>query len=115
MTVSVEGPGLQAPPADALEAFFETESGLAVLARDGSAESVRLLESRRDGELLYLHAEDDSVLPGTESAYWRAIFGLNGRLVSVTLLGVAGRPIASEDGFRTLQTQINELIAANAA
>lgn len=115
MTVSVEGVGSQAPPADALEAFFETESGLAVLARDGSAQSVRLLESRRDGELLYLHAEDDSVLPGTENAYWRAIFGLNGRLVSVTLLGVAGRPIASEIGFQTLQTQIKELIAANAA
>jgi hypothetical protein len=73
------------------------------------------LESRRDGERLYLHAEDDSVLPGTASEYWRAIFGLNGRLISVTLLGVYGRPIAPAEGFATLESQIEELIAANAA
>ncbi|NNE89850.1 MAG: hypothetical protein HKN27_17415 [Silicimonas sp.] len=114
MTVSIEGAGLQAPPAAALEAFFETDSGLAVLARDGIAQSVRVLESRRDGEHLYLRAEDKSALPGAESEYWRAIFGLNGRLVSVTLLGLAGRPIAPAEGFATLQSQIEELIVANA-
>lgn len=115
MTVAVEAVGLQAPPADALEAFFATDDGLAVLARDGSAESVRLLESKRDGEMLYLHAEDDSALPGASSDYWRALFGLNGRLVSVTLLGIAGRPISSAEGLDALQSQIEQLIAANAA
>ncbi|MEO9826960.1 MAG: hypothetical protein ABJF50_21380 [Paracoccaceae bacterium] len=115
MTVSVESAGLQAPPADALEAFFGTDDGLAVLARDGNAESVRLLESKRDGELLYLHAEDATVLPGTSPDYWRALFDLKGRLVSVTLLGIAGRPISSAEGLAALQSQIEQLIAANAA
>lgn len=115
MTVSVEGPGFQAPPADALEAFFDTDAGLAVLARDGDAESVRLLESKRDGERLYLHAKDDSALPGVSTDYWRALFGLNGRLVSVTLLGLSGRPISSAEGLAALQSQIERLIAANAA
>ena len=115
MTVSVEGPGLKAPPADALEAFFETDDGLAVLARDGNADSVRLLETKRDGEMLYLHAVDNSVLPGATANYWRALFGLNGRLVSVTLLGIADQPFTSTEGLAALQSQIEELIAANAA
>lgn len=115
MTVSVESAELQAPPADALEAFFDTDDGLAVLARDGNADSVRLLESKRDGELLYLHAQDDSELPGVASDYWRALFGLNGRLISVTLLGISGRPITSAEGLAALQSQIERMIAANAA
>lgn len=115
MTVSVEGAGLQAPPADTLEAFFDTDDGRAALAHDGNAESVRLLESKRDGERLYLHAKDDSALPGVSSDYWRALFGLNGRLVSVTLLGISGRPISSSEGLSALKSQIDRLIAANAA
>lgn len=115
ITVSVEAAGLQAPPAEALEAFFGTGDGLAVLARDGNAKSVRLLESRRDGERLFLHAEDASALPGAANEYWRALFGLNGRLVSVTLLGISGRPISPAEGMAMLQSQVDELIAANAA
>ena len=115
MTVTVEGAGLAPPPAEALEAFFATDDGLSVLARDGNAQSVRLLESKRVGERLYLHAEDESALPGASTDYWRALFGLNGRLVSVTLLGLSGRPISSAEGLAALQSQIEELIAANAA
>lgn len=115
MTVSVEGPGFAAPPVDTLEAFFETDAGLAALARDGDAESVRLLESTRDGERLFLHTKDDSALPGVSSDYWRALFALNGRLVSITLLGLSGRPISSAEGLAALQSQIERMIAANAA
>lgn len=113
MTVSVEAIGLEAPPADALEAFFETDDGLAVLARDGNADNVRLLESKRDGERLYLHAEDQTPVPGAADDYWRALFGLNGRLVSVTFLGISGRDVTSAEGLFILQSQIEQLIAAN--
>lgn len=115
LTVSVEGAGFQAPPGEALEAFFGTEDGLSVLAHDGNGEHVRLLESRREGENLFLHAEDSSALPGAAHDYWRALFGLNGRLISVTLLGISGRPIDPIDGLATLRSQIEELIVANNA
>lgn len=115
LTVAIEGAGFQAPTAAALEAFFKTEEGLSVLARDGNGAHVRLLESRREGELLFLHAEDSSALPGAAHDYWRALFGLNGRLISVTLLGISGRPIDPTVGLATLQSQVEEMIAANGA
>ena len=114
MTVSVDNDASGTAPAEVLDAFFATTQGRAALARDGRASSVRILESRQADDALFLHAVDQSGFPAAAAEdYWRAIFDLGGRFVTVSLVGLSDDPIAREDGLRTLQQQVNRLRAAN--
>ena len=114
ITVSVDNSANGTAPAEVLDAFFATERGRAALARDGRADSVRILESRQSDDALFLHAIDRSGFPASAAEdYWRAIFDLGGRFVTVSLVGLSDDPIAREDGLRTLQQQVNRLRAAN--
>ena len=45
---------------DALEAFFRSDDGRALLSRSGDAESVQILDTRRQGGMFLLHARDTS-------------------------------------------------------
>ena len=111
VTVSVDGAA--APTTDELQGFFGTDAGRATLARDGRAESVEILETRREDDLLYLRAADRSAAPGTDPRTWRALFDLGGHFVSVSLYGLRDRPIARDEGLATLSAQVNELRAVN--
>lgn len=115
VTVSVERTVGDIPPASDLEAFFATEAGRAALARDGRADSVRILETRREGDLLFVHAQDASAgaVPGVAEDYWRALFDMDGRFVSVSLVGLSSKPIDRSDGIATLEAQVDELKSAN--
>ncbi len=114
MTVSVDNDASGTAPADVLDAFFATSQGRAALARDGRASSVQILETRQADDALFLHAIDRSGLPADAAEdYWRAIFDLGGRFVSVSLVGLSDDPITREDGLRTLRRQVNRLRAAN--
>ncbi len=114
MTVSVDNDAWGTAPAEVLDAYFATAEGRAALARDGRASSVRILESRQADDALFLHAVDRSGFPATAAEdYWRAIFDLGGRFVTVSLVGLSDAPIPREDGLRTLQQQVNRLRAAN--
>lgn len=114
ITVSVDNTASGTAPADVLDAYFATERGRAALARDGRAESVRILETRQSGDALFLHAIDRSGVPfNAAEDYWRAIFDLGGRFVTVSLVGLADDPIDRATGLRTLQAQVNRIRAAN--
>ena len=114
VTVSVDGVGEGVPSAAALEQFFSSDLGRAALARDGRPESVTILESRRQGELLFLHTEDRSATEAQAEDYWRALFGVNGRFVTVSLVGSADQPIPRDQGLATLAAQVQRLKSANA-
>lgn len=115
VTVSVENRGGDLPPAEVLQEFLTSESGKAALARDGSAGSVQILEARRGEDLLLLHLEDRSIrpVPGVSQDYWRAIFGLGGRFVTVSLVELDGRPIEVPEGFQTLTAQVERIRTTN--
>jgi hypothetical protein len=115
VTVSVDNRAGDPPPADVLQAFLSSDQGRAALARDGSAGSVAILEARRADDLLLLHVEDRSIRPvaGVAQDYWRALFGLDGRFVSVSLVGLDGQPIESFEGFETLTAQVERIRTAN--
>ncbi|MDJ1016874.1 MAG: hypothetical protein QNJ35_10210 [Paracoccaceae bacterium] len=116
ITVSVESAEASAPPADLLEDFFATEEGRAALARDGEAESVRILETRREGEALLIHAVDRSGVPAEAAEdYWRALFDVNGRFVTVSLISLAEDPVSRAAGLATLEAQMSLLRAENGA
>jgi len=114
VTVSVEDAATGVPPADTLEAFLVTAPGRAALARDGRATSVDILETRRSGETLYLHAVDRSGWPRSVAQdYWRALFDIDGRFVTVSLVGLSKTPISRDDGLATLDAQIERLVDVN--
>jgi hypothetical protein len=115
VTVLVDGLAETAPPAALLEQFFASNAGRAALARDGRADSVTIIETYREGELLFLHAEDRSAgrLPDESGEYWRALFDMNGRFVTVSLVGLANRPIPRAAGLAALTAQIDQLKNAN--
>ena len=114
MTVSVDNDASGTAPAEILDAFFATENGRAALARDGRASSVRILESRAADDALFLHAVDRSGLPAAAAEdYWRAIFDIGGRFVTVSLVAPSDAPIGREDGLKTLRAQVDRLRAAN--
>ncbi len=86
-----------------LAAFFRTDDGRAALSRDGNAESVDLLETRIEDGILYLHATDSSGQAlGVADEYWRALFGVRDRLLTVTVVAYSSSPLTAGDGVSTL-------------
>ncbi|MHC0052150.1 hypothetical protein [Actibacterium sp. D379-3] len=87
-----------------LKAFFASPAGRAALARDGRAESVRVIRtSTRDGVFI-IHARDSSPdsTPGLSEDVWRAIFDVNGQIVSASVSALEGHPISDDAGLATL-------------
>lgn len=113
VTVSVETEPGSLPDGETLRKFFVSDDGRAALARDGQPESVAILETRLEDDLLYLHAADASAAPGASNEIWRALFGLGGRFVVVSFYSRLEDAIESEDGLNTLAAQVARLRAAN--
>lgn len=88
---------------DQLAGFFATSDGRATLSRSGNAADVDLLQTRLSGGILYLHASDRSgAEKGIAPEYWRALFAVRDRLLSVSVVGFADRPLTADNGLRTL-------------
>ncbi|MDJ1009141.1 MAG: hypothetical protein QNJ13_15100 [Paracoccaceae bacterium] len=119
LTVLVSPEGAGAPLSAASEAqlvrFFESEDGRTALSADGRAESVEILELRADDGQIYVRARDLSgARPlGVAEDYWRALFDLNGHLVTATVIGFEARPLDAQDGLRTLSALTARLFREN--
>ncbi len=89
---------------DELEAFFTSTEGRAALARDGRARSITILSTRRKNGAFYLHVRDDSEnrVVSLAPIYWRGLFDVRGRIVTVTVTGFKDRPMSAAVGFATL-------------
>lgn len=83
ITLSVGEPGSSAvlqSGAKALSDYFRSPAGRAALARDGKAGSVRVQQTSVVDGALVLRVVDRAV-----GDYWRVIFGLRGRLVTISV------------------------------
>ncbi|AXX99423.1 hypothetical protein [Profundibacter amoris] len=101
----------------ALAEFFRSKAGRAALSRDGNADTVEVVKTLdRDG-VFYIRARDSSsdILAGAANEYWRALFDVNGRIVSASVFGLREHPIASEKGFEVLRGFTNRIRAGNTA
>ncbi len=113
LTASVDGSGDAVPTHRDLADFFASHNGRAALSRSGNAEAMELgAVFTRDG-VLYLHASE-AVGGGTMAGHsWRAVFEINGRMVTATLRDLADHPIPADEGFRTVEQFVERLVAAN--
>lgn len=106
LTASVSPTSLAAATAsvDQLASFFRSPNGRAALARSGQTSAVRILDMQSRGDAIYIHATDSSVDPadGLTTDYWRGIFDLGGRLVTVSVIGFSKRPITDAASIATL-------------
>ncbi len=118
LTATVSRKSTNPPITDSMPAltdFFTTKAGRAALSRDGNADTVEVVKTLdRDG-VFYIRARDSSsdTLAGAADEYWRALFDVNGRIVSASVFGLRERPIDSKKGFEVLQGFTNRLRAEN--
>lgn len=85
--------------------FFESEPGHAALSRSGQANTVQVLETLAEPGIVLIRAEDSSPFPGGGAApdYWRALFGVGGHLVTLSVLSAANQPMSRSQGLDLLR------------
>ena len=100
-----------------LGAFFRTSQGREALARDGQATSVTMLSASARDDVLFMKVRDTSANPvnGLAQDYWRALFDLRGRIVTLSVNSFQKKPMSSDDGFTTLAEFVARVRAQNPA
>lgn len=100
---------------DRLESFFESDAGRAALARDGRAQSVQVLETRKTENAFHIHARDSSAntIAGITEDYWRGLLDVRGRIVTVSVVGFAGKPMSPSNGLSTLDAFATRILQEN--
>jgi hypothetical protein len=99
-----------------LERLLLSDAGRAALARGGQGEAVRIVETRRAGEVLLLQLDDaraPAADPPAHPRQWRAVFAVEGRMVTATVRTPPQRPLGSDEGFGVLAVFVERLRAAN--
>lgn len=92
-----------------LAAFFETPAGRAALSQSGRAETVTIVQSGASGGVFALRIFETGV-----GDYWRAVFGLSGRLVTLSVQAPMDQSLDPAAGQRLLNATIAALRKANA-
>ncbi len=111
VTVAVGAPGSAVSlnaGAPALAEYFASEAGRATLGRDGNAAAVRIRDIRTVDGRLILHLDDAAT-----GETWRTLFGLRGRLVSVSVSPATLRGKTGEAGKALLERSTTAMIRQN--
>jgi len=79
-----------------LRRFFSSPEGRATLSRKGRAETVKVEEIDTDGALFILHLSDTAPGPGgrLQPHSVRVLTAIGGRIISLSVLGLADRPLS---------------------
>lgn len=116
LTASVASDTGGGPVTDAamaqMERFLASPDGRAALARDGRADSVTVLSTRTEQGALFIHLRDTSENPvqGVADDYWRGLFDVNGRLVTVSVVSFADQPLTDDAGLSTLRAFLARIL-----
>ncbi|MCL4066617.1 hypothetical protein M3484_08535 [Pseudomonas sp. GX19020] len=111
ISVTIGGEGSAAilqSGAKALSDYFMSRPGRAALARDGNPASVNVRQTALSGGALVMRMFDRQV-----GEYWRAVLGLRGRLVSVSVMAPETSSLSPEQSRTLLEKSITSIRAAN--
>jgi hypothetical protein len=99
-----------------MRAFFASDAGRAALSRSGQASTVKVLQTIAQGDVLFIELTDSSASTGTrvQAQSWRAVTGVKGRIVSVSVLGLAEQPLASATLRALAEAFVRSVQQANA-
>ncbi|OAN69282.1 hypothetical protein A8B78_05415 [Jannaschia sp. EhC01] len=102
---------------DALDTFFRSENGRALLSRSGDAGSVQILDTRTQSGMFLLHARDTSAreVVGVASDYWRAYMDIGQRLATLSVLALEDAQVSDAAALATLTQFANAVQGANPA
>ncbi|WP_424971964.1 hypothetical protein [Dinoroseobacter sp. S76] len=94
-----------ASQSDLLASFLRSETGRAMLSRDKNAATVTILDSFSRGDVLYVHARDESesYAPGMTAEHWRAFLDVDGRIVALAVLGFEADPLSAREGLSAVR------------
>ncbi|MGV8988212.1 MAG: hypothetical protein ACOH2H_18230 [Cypionkella sp.] len=93
---------------EVLAKFFASTPGRTLLARDGVASHVVVMNTMVSKGTLLVHVKDK-----TAGEYWRAILALRGRLVTVSASGTEGAPLTSAQGLKLVRDVVSILNSRN--
>lgn len=99
----------------ALDAYFRSEQGRALLSRTAEPATVEILETRQSGEMFMLHARDTSAgtLGGVAQDYWRVYMDVGARVTTLSLLSLADHDVSDASALDTLMRFASAVQAAN--
>ena len=100
--------GVMTAGGPALAAFFTSAQGRATLSREGRASDVRVIGALGVGDAFLLHLADRTV-----GEHWRAIIGVNGRLITISATGTASAPLSPTEGRAVVDATLAALRRAN--
>lgn len=80
-----------------LETYFRSEAGRAALSRSGNAATVKVVRSQIAGDVLLIELTDTAASGANrvQARSWRGLMEIRGRIVSLTVLGLADEPLNS--------------------
>ncbi|RYH10962.1 hypothetical protein [Tropicimonas sp. IMCC6043] len=113
LTASVDGSRNELPSPRELGRYFASEAGRAALARSGDAAATELGASFSRNGVFFLQARETGGDPAFGGRSWRAVFELNGRMVTATFRDLAGFPVTADEGFRAVGELVEEIRAAS--
>lgn len=89
-----------------MAAFFRSPAGRAALSRSGQAADVTVRQIETVKDVMVLRLSDTSTISGAsvEPDYWRAVFSVRGRIVSLSVLAMKAQPMAAAGQRRVLDT-----------
>lgn len=117
LTASVSPAGAQPVGGQlaALNSYFLSGEGRAALSRSGRAQSVTVAQAwGRDG-VFFLVAQDTSPSGGQrlQPTFWRAVFDVKGRIVTLNVAGLKNQPLGPEAGRATLEAFVRQVQREN--
>lgn len=111
ITLTAGGPGsaeVLGLGGKALSDYFTSSAGRAALARDGRAGSVKVSSAAVSGGVFVMRVSDRRA-----GEYWRAILGLKGRLVTISVTAPQGAALPADQGRKILDQAVKGFEAAN--
>ena len=95
--------------------FLQSDSGRAALSRSGKAKSVKILKISSVGDVMFVGVRDTARAQGqdVEPDYWRALFSLNGQIVTLSVLSLGTMPLDQSEKRALLEKFVTKVKTTN--
>lgn len=113
--VGPTGSAIVAADPDGLEDFLRTTAGETLLSVNGSASTVTIGSVKQTSGAVVVRFTDQSAPPvaGLQTTEWRAFVDIKGRLTTISVRGLAGRPLSSSEGQALLESVLQSMLVNN--